>query len=316
MKFNQPLSGNEMPRAGGIASMMRLPQHETAEGLDACFIGVPIDIGASNRVGTRFGPRAIRAESCLLRPYNISTGAAPFDSLQVGDVGDVAINTFNLRDAVRRIKEAYEELLLFPVRPITLGGDHSITYPILQAVAKKHGPVALVHVDAHADITDEMFGEKIAHGTPFRRAFDDGLIRPELTFQIGLRGTGYSPDDFNWSRNQGFTVIPAAELWGRQLTPVIDKIRAEIGDVPTYVSFDIDSLSPAIAPGTGTPEIGGLSDWQALQLIRGCRGIDIVGCDVVEVSPPYDASGNTALVAANIAFELLCVLPGVSYHES
>ena len=316
MKFNQPLSANEMPRAGGIASMMRLPQHETAEGLDACFIGVPIDIGATNRVGTRFGPRAIRAESCLLRPYNISTGAAPFDSLQVGDVGAVAINTFNLRDAVRRIKEAYEELLLFPVRPITLGGDHSITYPILQAVAKKHGHVALVHIDAHADITDEMFGEKITHGTPFRRAFDDGLIQPELTFQIGLRGTGYSPDDFNWSRNQGFTVIPAAELWGRHLTPVIDQIRSKIGDVPTYVSFDIDSLSPAVAPGTGTPEIGGLTDWQALQLIRGCRGIDIVGCDVVEVSPPYDASGDTALVAANIAFELLCVLPGVSYHES
>ena len=316
MKLNQPLSANDMPRAGGIASMMRLPQHDTAEGLDACFIGVPIDIGASNRAGTRFGPRAIRTESCLLRPYNISTGAAPFDSIQVGDVGDVAINTFNLRDAARRIREAFEELLLHPVRPITLGGDHFITYPILQAVAKKHGPVALVHVDAHADITDEMFGEKITHGTPFRRAFDDGLIRPELTFQIGLRGTGYSPDDFNWSRNQGFTVIPASELWGRSLTPVIDEIRAKIGDAPTYISFDIDSLSPAFAPGTGTPEIGGLTDWQALQLIRGCRGIDVVGCDVVEVSPPYDASGNTALVGANIAFELLCVLPGVSYHES
>jgi len=316
MKLNQPLSANDMPRAGGIASMMRLPQHDTAEGLDACFIGVPIDIGASNRAGTRFGPRAIRTESCLLRPYNISTGAAPFDSIQVGDVGDVAINTFNLRDAARRIKEAFDKLLLHPVRPITLGGDHFITYPILQAVAKKHGPVALVHVDAHADITDEMFGEKITHGTPFRRAFDDGLIRPELTFQIGLRGTGYSPDDFNWSRNQGFTVIPAAELWGRHLTPIIDEIRAKIGDAPTYISFDIDSLSPAFAPGTGTPEIGGLTDWQALQLIRGCRGIDIVGCDVVEVSPPYDPSGNTALVGANIAFELLCVLPGVSYHES
>ena len=296
MKFNQPLSANDMPRAGGIASMMRLPQHDTAEGLDACFIGVPIDIGASNRAGTRFGPRAIRTESCLLRPYNVSTGAAPFDSLQVGDVGDVAINTFNLQDAARRIREAFEELLLHPVRPITLGGDHSITYPILQAVAKKHGPVALVHVDAHADITDEMFGEKITHGTPFRRAFDDGLIRPELTFQIGLRGTGYSPDDFNWSRNQGFTVIPASELWGCSLTPVIDEIRAKIGGAPTYISFDIDSLSPAFAPGTGTPEIGGLTDWQALQLIRGCRGIDIVGCDVVEVSPPYDASGDTALV--------------------
>ena len=223
MKFNQPLSANDMPRAGGIASMMRLPQHETAEGLDACFIGVPMDIGVTNRAGTRFGPRAIRAESCLLRPYNISTGAAPFESLQVGDVGDVAINTFNLRDAVRRIREAYEELLLHPVRPITLGGDHSITYPILQAVAKTRGPVALVHIDAHADITDEMFGEKITHGTPFRRAFDEGLIRPELTFQIGLRGTGYSTvRTTSTGRHRpiigdGFTVIPAAELtdWGR-----------------------------------------------------------------------------------------------------
>lgn len=313
MTFNQPLGGNEMPRFGGLPTMMRLPEARSAEGLDACFIGVPIDIGASWRSGTRFGPRAIRAESCLLRPFNVATGAAPFASLQVADLGDVAINTFNLPDASRRIREAYVELLRHPVRPITLGGDHSITYPILQAMAAKHGPVALIHIDAHADINDTMFGEKIAHGTPFRRAFEEGLIRPELTFQIGLRGTGYSPDDFNWSRDQGFTVIPADECWGKSLTPVIDDVRARIGTVPTYVTFDIDSLDPSVAPGTGTPEIGGLTSWQGLQLVRGCRGLDIVGCDVVEVSPPYDPSGNTAMVGANIAFELLCVLPGVTY---
>ncbi|KAB1082184.1 agmatinase [Neorhizobium galegae] len=312
-KLNQPLGGNEMPRFGGTATMMRLPGASSPEGLDACFIGVPIDIGASWRAGTRFGPRAIRAESCLLRPFNVATGAAPFESLQVADVGDVAINTFNLPDSARRIREAYNELLRHPVRPITLGGDHSITYPILQAVAEKHGPVALIHIDAHADINDTMFGEPIAHGTTFRRAYEAGAIIPELTFQIGLRGTGYSPEDFEWSRGKGFTVISADDCWNKHLTPVIDEIRAKIGDRKTYISFDIDALDPSVAPGTGTPEIGGLTAWQGLQLIRGCRGLDVVGADVVEVSPPYDPSGNTALVAANLAFELLCVLPGVSY---
>ncbi|MFF0922463.1 agmatinase [Rhizobium leguminosarum] len=312
-KLNQPLGGNEMPRFGGAATMMRLPGASSPEGLDACFIGVPIDIGASWRAGTRFGPRAIRAESCLLRPFNVATGAAPFESLQVADVGDVAINTFNLPDSARRIREAYNELLRHPVRPITLGGDHLITYPILQAVAEKHGPVALIHIDAHADINDTMFGEPIAHGTTFRRAYEAGAIIPELTFQIGLRGTGYSPEDFEWSRGKGFTVIPADDCWNKHLTPVIDEIRAKIGDRKTYISFDIDALDPSVAPGTGTPEIGGLTAWQGLQLIRGCRGLDVVGADVVEVSPPYDPSGNTALVAANLAFELLCVLPGVSH---
>ncbi|MGR9263703.1 agmatinase [Rhizobium leguminosarum] len=312
-RFNQPLGGNEMPRSGGTATMMRLPSVPSPEHLDACFIGVPMDIGASWRAGTRFGPRAIRAESCLLRPFNVATGAAPFESLQVADVGDVAINTFNLPDSARRIREAYVELLRHPVRPITLGGDHSITYPILQAVAEKHGPVALIHIDAHADINDTMFGEPIAHGTTFRRAYEAGAIIPELTFQIGLRGTGYSPEDFDWSRGKGFTVIPADDCWNKHLTPVIDEIRAKIGDRKTYISFDIDALDPSVAPGTGTPEIGGLTAWQGLQLIRGCRGLEVVGADIVEVSPPYDPSGNTALVAANLAFELLCVLPGVSY---
>ena len=315
MRFNQPLGGNDMPRFAGPATMMRLPSQETAEGLDACFVGIPLDIGTSNRSGTRQGPRYIRIESCMLRPYNMGTGAAPFDSLQVADIGDVALNTFDLKKSVKIIEEAYDGILAHDCRPLTLGGDHTLVYPILKAMAKKHGPVALIHVDAHADINDEMFGEKIAHGTPFRRALEDGCIAPDKVFQIGLRGTGYSPEDFNWSRQQGFTVVPAEDCWMTSLTPLMAEIRAKIGDHPTYLSYDIDSLDPAFAPGTGTVEIGGLTIWQALEIIRGCRGLDIVGGDLVEVSPPYDPSGNTALVGANLLYEMLCILPGVRYPD-
>ena len=316
MQFNQPLGGNEMPRFAGVPTMMRLPSAASSEGLDACFVGLPLDAGASNRNGARYGPRAIRAESCLLRPFNLATGAAPFESLQVADCGDVAINTFNITDSARRIREAFEALLQHDVKPLSMGGDHSVTYPVLQAVAQKHGPVALVHVDAHADVNDTMFGEKIAHGTPFRRAYEEGLIVPELTFQIGLRGTGYSPDDFNWSRSKGFTVVTAEECWDQSLAPLMERIRTRIGNRKTYISFDVDGLDPSVAPGTGTPELGGLTGRQGLQIIRGCRGLNVVGGDVVEVAPAYDPSGNTALVAANLLFEMLCVLPGVLYHHS
>jgi len=316
MTFNQPLGGNDMPRFGGTPTMMRLPEAKTAEGLDACFIGVPIDVGASWRAGTRFGPRAIRAESCLLRPFNVATGAAPFASLQVADLGDVAINTFNLPDASRRIREAYADLLRHPVRPITLGGDHSITYPILQAVAAKHGPVALIHIDAHADINEHMFGETVAHGCPFRRAWEDGCLINDRVFQIGLRGTGYAADDFDWARGQGWTVVQAEECWGKSLVRLMEIVREKVGEMPVYISYDIDSLDPAFAPGTGTVEPGGLSTWQALEIIRGCAGLNIVGGDLVEVSPPYDPTGNTALIGANILYEMLCVLPGVPQHPS
>lgn len=309
--FNQPLGGNEMARFGGPATMMRLPSQTTAEGLDACFVGIPMDIGTSNRSGTRHGPRQIRAESCMLRPYNMATGAAPFDSIQVADIGDVSINTFDLKKSVDIITKAYDTILSHRCIPLTLGGDHTLTYPVLRAIAKRHGPVALVHIDAHADINDEMFGEKIAHGTPFRRAFDDGLLCNTKVFQIGLRGTGYLPDDFDWARKQGWTVVQAEECWGKSLVPLIKEIRSKIGGAPTYISYDIDSLDPAFAPGTGTVEIGGLTIWQALELIRGCAGLDIVGGDLVEVSPPLDPSGNTALVGANLLYEILCVLPGV-----
>ena len=313
-KYNQPLGGNDMPRFGGPGTMMRLPAAGSAAGLDACFVGIPLDIGASNRSGTRFGPRQIRAESVMIRPYNMATRAAPFDSLQVADVGDIAINTFNLPANVEIIRKGIAEILDQDCIPLTLGGDHTITYPILKAVAEKHGPVALIHIDAHADINDTMFGEKIAHGTPFRRAFEDGCLNPDLVFQIGLRGTGYTAEDFDWSRSQGFTVVPAEECWHRSLAPVIAQIRERIGTHKTYLTFDIDSLDPAYAPGTGTPEIGGLTTAQAIELIRGCRGLDIVGADLVEVSPPFDTTGTTAITAANLLFEMLCVLPGVQYR--
>ncbi len=309
--FNQPLGGNDMPRFGGPGTMMRLPAADSAAGLDACFVGIPMDIGTSLRSGTRFGPRQIRAESLLIRPYNMYSRAAPFDSIQVADIGDVPINTFDLKDSVARITPFYDELLSHDCIPLTLGGDHTLTYPVLRAVAAKHGPVALVHVDAHADINEHMFGEAIAHGTPFRRAYEDGLLDAEHVFQIGLRGTGYTADDFDTARDWGFTVVQAEELWMQSLSPLAARIRETVGNRPVYLSFDIDSLDPSFAPGTGTPEIAGLTPPQALQLIRGLRGLNLVGCDLVEVSPPYDMAGTTALTAANLLFEMLCVLPGV-----
>ena len=313
--LNQPTGGNTMPRFGGHASMMRLPLAASAAGLDACFVGVPFDIGTSNRSGSRFGPRQIRAESCLIRPYNMATRAAPFDSLQVADIGDVAINTFNLDASMQIIELAYRDILQHGCKPLTLGGDHTIVLPILRAIAAKHGPVGMVHVDAHADCNDTMFGERIAHGTPFRRAIEEQLIAPARMVQIGLRGTGYTAEDFDWPRSQGVRVVQAEACWYRSLAPLMQEVRTQLGAGPVYLSFDIDGLDPAYAPGTGTPEIGGLSIMQGMEVIRGCRGLDIVGADLVEVAPPYDLSGNTSLVAANLLFEMLCVLPGVNYRS-
>lgn len=314
-EFNQPLGGNEMPRFGGIATMMRLPHVADAQGLDVAFVGVPFDIGTSNRAGARFGPRQIRTESCLIRPYNMATRAAPFDSLQVADIGDVAINTFNLDKSVAIIESAYDEILAHDCKPLTLGGDHTISLPILRALNKKHGPVGIVHVDAHADINDNMFGERIAHGTPFRRAMEEGLIDPARMVQIGLRATGYEADDFDWPRSQGVRVVQAKDCWYQSLKPLMVEAREQLGEGPVYITFDIDGLDPAYAPGTGTPEIGGLTIHQGLEIIRGCRGLDVIGGDLVEVAPAYDTSGNTSLTAANLLFEMLCVFPGVEYRS-
>jgi guanidinobutyrase len=260
------------------------------------------------------GPRQIRQESCMVRPYNMATRAAPFESLQVADIGDVAINTFNILDSMRIIEEAYDAILAHGARPLTVGGDHTIPLPILRAMRKVHGAVGLIHVDAHADVNEAMFGERIAHGTPFRRAIEEGLVDPGRMVQIGLRGSGYTAEDFDWAAGLGVRVVPAEACWHRSLTPLMEEVRGQMGDGPVYLTFDIDALDPGFAPGTGTPEIGGLTTVQALEIIRGCRGLNLVGGDCVEVSPPYDPSGNTAITAAFLLFEMLCVMPGVRYR--
>lgn len=316
LQYNQPLGGNEMARFSGIASFMRLPISQDLSGVRACFVGIPMDIGASNRAGTRHGPRQIRAESSLIRPYNMGTGAAPFETFQVVDYGDIAINTFNLIDTCDIITREMTKILNYNTIPLVLGGDHTLTYPVLRSVAQKHGRVALIHVDAHADTSDSMFNEKIAHGTPFKRAFDEQLIDPNKTFQIGLRGSGYSPSDYDWGRSKGFKVFTAEMCWHKSLAPIMAEIRQAIGNSRVYLSFDIDSLDPAYAPGTGTVEMGGLTTIQALEIVRGCHGLDLVGADLVEVSPPYDTTGNTALIGSQLLFEMLCVLPGIKINKS
>ena len=309
--FNQPLGGNDMPRFGGPATMFRLPTSEPNSSIDIGILGVPLDIGASNRSGTRYGPRAIRAESVLVRPYGMYTKAAPFDSFQIADIGDVAINTFNLQASIKIIEKHYDNVMSHNIKPVTLGGDHTISLPILRALHKKHGPMALVHVDAHADINDSMFGEKECHGTIFRRAIEEGLVDPHKMVQIGQRATGYSAEDFQWAIDRGVKVIQAEDCWYKSLTPYMDEIRDIIGtESPTYLTFDIDGIDPAFAPGTGTPEPAGLTSSQALEIIRGMHGTNLIGADLVEVSPAYDASGNTSLLAANLVFEMLCSFPG------
>ncbi|MEP4487157.1 MAG: agmatinase [Halioglobus sp.] len=314
--FNQPLSGNDMPRFGGIASMFRLPVQNDASGLDVALVGVPLDIGTSNRTGSRYGPRQIRTESVLVRPYGMFTRAAPFDSFQIADVGDVPLNAYSLEKSLAIIESHFDGLLATGAKTVSFGGDHTIALPILRAQHRVHGPVALVHVDAHADVNDTMFGEPVTHGTIFRRAIEEGLVDPKHMFQIGLRATGYAAEDFDWARDRGVRITMAEECWYKSLEPLMAEIREAIGpDMPVYLSFDIDGLDPSVAPGTGTPEPAGLTASQGLEIIRGVWGLNVVGCDLVEVSPPYDPSGNTALLAANLIFEMLCSLPGCERRD-
>lgn len=307
--FNKPINQNDLARPGGIASFMRLPVQETAAGLDVCFVGVALDTATSNRPGTRFGPRQMRTESVLLRPRNHGTGEEPFKRLQVADIGDVRANLYNTPVACDEITEQYKEIIKDGCRPLTLGGDHLIAYPILRAIHHKYGKVGLIHVDAHSDTGVSMMGERLAHGTPFRCAWEDGILDNDRVVQIGLRGSGWVHGDIDWGKEQGWRVIQAEECWHKDLTPLMKEIRIMMGDGPVYLSFDIDAIDPGFCPGTGTPEIGGLTTIQALELIRGCQGMNLVGGDLVEVSPMYDTSGNTALTGANLLFEMLCVMP-------
>ena len=224
-----------MPRFGGPSTMMRLPSQTDSSNLDVCFVGVLLYIGASNCSGTRYGARAIRSESSLIRPYNMGTKAAPFDSLRVADIGDVALNTFDLKKSIDIIERSYDEILINPCKPLTLGGDHTITLPILRAIAKKkHGSDGLIHVDAHSDINDEMFGEKIAHGTVFKRAAEEGLLDSKRVIQIGMRGSGYAAEDFDWSREQGFRVVQIEECWHKSLAPLMAEVRDQLSGGSVY----------------------------------------------------------------------------------
>ena len=243
-KFNQPLGGNEMPRFAGPASMFRLPVQPTAEGLDVAIVGVPLDIGTSNRTGSRYGPRQIRAESVLVRPYGMATRAAPFDSFQVADIGDVALNTFSLEKSIAIIEQHYDQVLASGVKTVSLGGDHTIALPILRAQHKVHGPMALVHVDAHADVNDEMFGEKVTHGTIFRRAIEEGLVDPAKMVQIGLRATGYAADDFDWTRQQGVQVVTAEECWYQSLQPLMQGVRDRTPTLHTTFPLSLPAVLP------------------------------------------------------------------------
>jgi guanidinopropionase len=307
----QPLSGMVLPRFAGISTFMRLPHLSPTQApgeIDIAILGIPFDGATTNRPGARLGPRQVREASSLMRLVNYGTLVAPYDLCACADVGDVPINPIDVVDTLRRIEAEISYLHQGGVTPLSIGGDHIISYPILRALATK-GPVGMIHVDAHSDTGDTFFGgQKLTHGTPFRRAIEDGVLDPKRMVQIGIRGTMYSTDERQWALDQGIRIIDMEEVAEKGIPYAIAEARRVVGMEPTYFTFDIDSIDPAFAPGTGTPEIGGFTSREALQLVRGFRHLNLIGADMVEVSPPLDQSGNTALVGASIAFELLCLL--------
>ncbi len=307
----QPLSGMVVPRFAGISTFMRLPHVAPTQApgeIDIAILGIPFDGATTNRPGARLGPRQVREASSLMRLVNYGTLVAPCDLCACADVGDVPVNPIDVHDTLRRIEAEVSYLHQGGVTPLSIGGDHIISYPILRALGSS-GPVGLIHVDAHSDTGDTYFGgQKLTHGTPFRRAIEDGVLDPKRMVQIGIRGTMYSADERRWALDQGVRIIDMEEVAEKGISYAIDEARRVVGMEPTYFTFDIDSIDPAFAPGTGTPEIGGFTSREALQLVRGFRHLNLIGADMVEVSPPLDQSGGTALVGASIAFELLCLL--------
>ena len=305
-----PVSGNDLPRFAGIPTFMRLPHVPLAEAedVDIGIVGIPWDGGTTNRAGARHGPRQIRDLSTMARNVHHVTGIKPYHIANCADLGDSPVNPIDIEDTLQRIENFYRPLVAKNIMPLSVGGDHLSTLPVMRALCQQ-GPVGMVHFDAHTDTWDRYFGDsKYTHGTPFRRAIEEGLLDPKRTVQIGIRGSLYSDNDKAWGLEQGIRVIEIEEYDDLGVAAVIDIAREVVGDGQTYISFDVDALDPVYAPGTGTPEIGGITTLDALKMIRGLRHLDIVGADVVEVSPPFDSSGNTALVAATLMFELLCLM--------
>lgn len=306
MSVFAPLDAAAVPRFAGVASFFRLPVLEDAAQLDVALAGVPFDGGTTNRAGARHGPREIRNQSSLVRRIN-ANGVAPYDRLRVADLGDCPVNPIDLADSLRKIEGFFRRIAAAGAVPLAAGGDHLITLPILRAIATT--PLGLIHFDSHSDTNDKYFGENFyTHGTPFRRAVEENLLDAKRCVQIAIRGSYYHESDFDFARAVGFRIFTMDEVMDRGIRPVMAEAREIVGALPCYVSFDIDCLDPAYAPGTGTPEIGGLTTREAQAALRALSGLNIAGADVVEVSPPFDASGLTAFTGATMMFELLCAM--------
>jgi agmatinase len=303
-----PSDASVSPRYAGIATFARLPRLEDVDHAHIVVVGVPFDSGVSYRPGARFGPSHVREASRLLRPYNPVQDVEPFSTQQIADAGDIAANPFNIEEAVAQIEAEAIRLGSGDTRLLTIGGDHTIALPLLRAVTKKTGPVAVLHFDAHLDTWDTYFGAPITHGTPFRRASEEGLIDLEASLHIGIRGPLYSRKDLTDDARLGFAVIAAHEFETEGLARVIERMLARLGDRPVYVSVDIDVLDPSHAPGTGTPEAGGLTSRELLAIIRALSAVRIVGADVVEVAPAYDHAQITAVAASHVAYEILSAM--------
>lgn len=307
-----PITGTVMPRFAGIATFMRLPylslDNPQVKDVEVALVGVPWDGGTTNRAGARHGPRQLRDLSTLARNVNRASGINPFELCNCADLGDSPVNPVDLNATLEHVQAFFAQLHERGIIPLAAGGDHLVTLPIMRAIAKD-GPIGMIHFDAHTDTWDRYFGgSQYTHGTPFRRAIEEGLLDPKRTVQIGIRGALYNDSENDWGVAQGVRVIDIDEYHQLGIPAVIAEARRVVGDGPTYVSFDVDFLDPVYAPGTGTPEIGGATTYEAQQLIRGLQGLNLIGGDVVEVSPPFDPLGNTALVGMTMMFEILCVL--------
>jgi len=307
-----PVDASLVPRFAGPATFARLPRLDEVSDLDVAVFGIPFDAGVSYRPGARFGPAHVRESSRLLRPYNPAVGVSPFARLQVVDAGDVTVNPFSIEEAITQVERGADALSERAGRLLALGGDHTIALPLLRSVARRHGPVAVVHFDAHLDTWDTYFGAAYTHGTPFRRASEEGLIDRSGSMHVGIRGPLYDAADLTDDAGLGFTIVHAVEIEDLGSRGVVERMRARVQQRPVYVSVDIDVLDPAFAPGTGTPESGGLLSRELLAILRSFSGMNLVGADIVEVAPAYDHAEITGIAASHVAFELLSSMALVS----
>jgi agmatinase len=299
------VDATQMPRYGGIATFAHLPQFSEVSDVDVAIVGVPFDTGVSYRPGARFGPNHVRESSRLLRPYNPAANVSPFATQQVVDAGDIAANPFDIEEAISSIHKSYDQLSERAKKIVTIGGDHTITLPILRSLKAKHGPISVVHFDAHLDTWDSYFGADYTHGTTFRRASEEGLLDPEGCMHIGIRGPLYAAKDLTDDKALGFQIFTSVEFQDLGVNAAIEKMKARVGKRPVYISIDIDVLDPAHAPGTGTPEAGGLTSRELLSVVRATAGMNVIGADIVEVAPAYDHAQITGIAASHVMYELI-----------